>query len=521
MRVFKTDYAYLPEGTQKYADYDPSVSNIVTAEYSHALNPQYHGNIFIEALPEPITNMEHVAKAYYKPLPPTMLRQTLPIPIRKSMVASLRDLRIPMEHHEMIEMEFHRAIRDSYAARYIICVENKSITVADDATASVTGFALLGRAGTGKTSSISTLVSRIPQVIRHKTEFASVVQITYLCVNCMPNNNMAGLFANIGAAVDKALGRIDRPYETMILKAASTANKLACVRRLIEEFSIGVIILDEIQHLSNSRTQEHSFEMLLQLNNTTKVAFVVVGTEEAYAKIFSSERMFRRVGTQIRVKGYLDDRDTFDNVISIIFQNQWFDEPVCLTSSMKDALFRYSDGIIDRMVTLCMYLNLEYLRYKEKNKPVTVDTAFLDKVITDKFPNLIVLATDCKTNKSIVEKELIFQNSRKKLEAELQGGQESSKEQLGSFLGRCVTSAPTDSMEDAVVQAISMCYDAYPEPMIRAAFREAASQNRTADQKTLTQKVITALKKQHKAQRRKPNKDEMSAAVMGAIQNLA
>ena len=43
-----------------------------------------------------------------------------------------------------------------------------------------------------------------------------------------------------------------------------------------EVFSIGAIILDEIQLIDFNSTKENSFESLLLLTNETKVAFVVI-----------------------------------------------------------------------------------------------------------------------------------------------------------------------------------------------------------------------------------------------------
>ena len=44
--------------------------------------------------------------------------------------------------------------------------------------------------------------------------------------------------------------------------------------------------MDEIQLIDFNSTKENSFESLLLLTNETKVAFVVIGTEDAYEKMF-------------------------------------------------------------------------------------------------------------------------------------------------------------------------------------------------------------------------------------------
>lgn len=443
MSRLKMDYDYrdLHDGEEKYQGYNIKENNVVDAEYTRAANPQHRGNMLIEALPDTknTDRSDQIFRRYFKSLPPNVLSRTAPIADRKIMVSALRDLRIPMEYHRQVEFEFDRALRESYASRWPMVddQQRKSTTVAEDASASVTGFALLGRAGTGKTSAISLLLEQYPQVIRHHTDIGTISQIVYLCVNCLPNSNMNGLLANIGAAVDKAVGCVDGEYENMILNARSTDKKIAQVRRLIERFSIDIIILDEIQHLSGGRNKLNSFESLLTLNNMTKVVFGVVGTEDAYEHIFCTERMARRVGVRIVANDYMEDRKTFDKVMGLIFQNQWFDQPIPLTDGLKKALFYYSDGVIDRMVTLCMYLNIEYLNKRERNENVIVDEAFLTKIVDKRFRNLRELLSHRKSKQNSLDKEQEFQIGRNALDTMMRENTLRNKKNLDAFFDNC------------------------------------------------------------------------------------
>ncbi len=58
------------------------------------------------------------------------------------------------------------------------------------------------------------------------------------------------------------------------------------VCELIEKFSIGTIVLDEIQLINFNSNKENSYEGLLGIVNKTKIALSVVGTDEAYKKLF-------------------------------------------------------------------------------------------------------------------------------------------------------------------------------------------------------------------------------------------
>lgn len=182
------------------------------------------------------------------------------------------------------------------------------------------GFALLGYSGCGKSSSLKQLFDNIPQVIMHHPDpGTSIPQITYLVVSCMPNSNFSTLYRQIGEAIDNALGNPEPIYEVMInKKCKSLADKQLKVCQLIETFSIGTIVMDEIQLIDFNTNRENSYEGLLGIVNKTKVALSVVGTDEAYKKLFTMLRNARRAGDFIDASAYTTDKDYF-NMLVICF----------------------------------------------------------------------------------------------------------------------------------------------------------------------------------------------------------
>ena len=120
--------------------------------------------------------------------------------------------------------------------------------IGDSENAANVGFSLIGYSGSGKSSALNILLSHYPQVIKHHSKnIPQFIQIVYLVVNCVPNSNFRALYAGIGNAIDRALGNITPYYETEINKQHSLGSKLNKVRELVELFSIGIIIFDEIQ----------------------------------------------------------------------------------------------------------------------------------------------------------------------------------------------------------------------------------------------------------------------------------
>ena len=299
----KYEYEDVPVGNNQYEGIDFQNELFVDAKYVHALIPSDRGNRYIEALPPPRTEKE-ILRDYKKPiLTYDFDRESkLPDSTRLYMVGQLRSLRLPLPFHKELEQSFRMALEESYRNRYMIADDKSKLKVtvadmqqgqcgklvADTFSSANAGFSLLGCSGCGKSSSLRILLSQYPQVIMHHDDkYGRYPQIGYLVVNCVANSNFAALYASIGNAIDRALGITTSVYQKLIESRRSLGDKAEKVRELVETFAIGMIILDEIQLIDFQSTKENSFESLMTLTNRTKVAIAVVGTEDAYSKMFT------------------------------------------------------------------------------------------------------------------------------------------------------------------------------------------------------------------------------------------
>ena len=252
------------------------------------------------------------------------------------------------------------------------------------------GFALLGYSGCGKSSSLKQLFDNIPQVIMHHPDpGTSIPQITYLVVSCMPNSNFSTLYRQIGEAIDNALGNPEPIYEVMInKKCKSLADKQLKVCQLIETFSIGTIVMDEIQLIDFNTNRENSYEGLLGIVNKTKVALSVVGTDEAYKKLFTMLRNARRAGDFIDASAYTTDKDYFNMLVNMLLTWQWLDTPIQWSKELSDTLYECSGGIINMLIWLYKWIMLEYIESKSKGKIETIDKKFIVRVNNKHFKQL-------------------------------------------------------------------------------------------------------------------------------------
>ena len=377
-------YEKLEDDERQY-DYTDIGQTGVDAKYTRIATDE--GNPFIEALPSPRSGDELKLSAA-KGIPGFSREEELKKSPHQQMlsISRLRDVRFLLPLNFQLEDECYSSLVLSYRARKMMLdadgdiklpyeAKNKpqfstGILVGNDAAAANAGFSLIGYSGCGKSSALETLFKNYPQyIIHHGDGLATYPQIVYLVVQCPPHSNFRGLYKNIGVAIDKALGNV-KPVYAKELDAGNHGNLAACtdkVRQCIEKFSIGIIIFDEIQHLNFDTSLENSFESILELTNQTKVAFGVVGTEDAYDKIFSGNlRQARRLGTQIRADNYCNQKKYFAALVKELFAYQWFNEFVEPTDEIISALYDCTKGIINQLIGIYMYMNADYVRAEKK-----------------------------------------------------------------------------------------------------------------------------------------------------------
>ena len=412
------DYEYenLDDNSRQYDDIDYLSMKGVRAKYVNYSSDT--GNPYVEALPRPRTQSE-LGIACRRGIPgfshaAEIKKQTYEKILD---ILKLREVRFPLPVNYELEDEVFTAIVLSYRARQMfrdergdIRIEYQSrnsehhtdgVLVGNDAAATNAGITLIGYSGCGKSSALETLFRNYPQYIIHKGRgMTTYPQIVYLVVQCPPHSNFRGLYKNIGIAIDRALGNI-KPVYAIELDAGNRGNLSVYndrVRYLIEKFAIGIIIFDEIQHIHFDATLENSFESILELSNQTKVAFGVVGTEDSYGKIFSGNlRQARRLGAEIHADLYCANRRLFEYNARQLFKYQWFNNLVEPDNEIIDTLFECTKGIIDQLVGVYMYMNIDYVRAERKPK---INADYVRRTIERHYPGMMELLSDLKNPKT-------------------------------------------------------------------------------------------------------------------------
>lgn len=519
--MYKITYAYeknLKNGERQYdSEYNLECDKVVNAKYVRTYRDV--GNPYIEALPK-ARNIEEISLYYNKMISiPTIeeLKEMDTYEVLES-ISMLKDIRFSLPFHADIEREFRRALEDSY--RHRISLEDKEcdldITirgkqgvmhrklVAKDVSEANTGFTLLGYSGCGKSTGIRMMLTNYPQVIIHCSgTWQQFPQIVYLIVNCVPNSNFSALYTAVGAAIDRALGNLKPVYEDTIGAIKNLGKQRAKVKELIELFAIGIIIFDEIQLIDLKGTRENSIEGLLTLNNETNVAIAVVGTEEAFENLFKKRRTSRRTGVLIQASKYCTDIKKFTVLAKYLFNFQWFNTKVELTSEMIDSLYKVTDGVIDQLIQIYTYMQIDYV--KARKKPV-VDSEYIVKVANRHFKGMqdAISNEKSKTSKII---SFAMDDIRLAISPAQLAEQEESEQKLSQLMeSKMIWDLVL--MKENVVKNIQNQTDVYNGSTIENAFNKVMSKNknRVITEIEATLETLEQLQKMNTNRRRKDRK---------------
>lgn len=504
------DYIYkkCEDGESQYDTYDLNEEKIISAIYVPAKVFEDKGNPYIEALPYP-REVHNIMRAYTKTLAKFDYDKIKNMSTLDKMlqVGTLRNIRFPLPFHKELEFNFYNALLTSYRAKRRVISENteikyfldnkeyktSTILMGDSSDPTNARFSLIGYSGCGKSSAIKSLVSHYPQVIMHKSKDGGYYpQITYLVVNCIANSNFKALYQGIGDAIDKALGNIIPVYEKEIEKTAGLGGKAEKVKKLIEKFAIGIIIFDEIQLIDFKHTRENTFDSLLTLANRTKTSIAVIGTEDAFEKMFKELRTARRIGKMISGHKYCENKQFFGYLVKNIFQYQWFDEPVSVTNDIIDTLYDVTKGIVDQLIGVYSCMNLDYI--DKKNKP-KIDSEYIRHISKKYYPGLQNVLTNLESN---INEDIL---GKIKNNAELRINEIIDNAKQEQEMSKIMLNIETEANErielQNIISSISMIYDEYTSSMIEEVFNKViklkSSEEKT--EKEISRLVIERLQK--------------------------
>ena len=139
-------------------------------------------------------------------------------------------------------------------------------------------FTIIGTSGIGKSSAISRAISLITEnrIIEIDKPYTKIIPC--LIVQCPFDSSVKGMLFEILRKVDETLGS---NYYQYALKARATTDMLIGSVAQVALNHIGMLVVDEIQNVVNSKNGKSLIGALTQLINNSGISICMVGTPES------------------------------------------------------------------------------------------------------------------------------------------------------------------------------------------------------------------------------------------------
>lgn len=360
---------------------------------------EYQDNPFIAKLP-PLLSQQDMLTALTSHPEFDERECSYPTHLRKHCVMRLGRYFEPLERQLQLAERFGMLLRQGYVGRnplthdYIRHLQNgaerieaKSLHIDNLYPIKNTAgsFALAGCSGVGKSKSIENVLHLYPQCIQHSVPF-SLVQIVWLKLDSPYQGSPKQLCINFFSAVDrligtnyfKAYGSQRNSVDEMMVHMAHVANLHA----------LGVLVVDEIQHLNKSKMgPEALLNFLVTLVNTICVPVILIGTLSAVPMLQGNFRQARRSsGLGSLVWDRLPKSTTWNYFIDQLWKYQWTREKTPISEEIRDVLYDESQGILDIVVKLFMLTQLRVISIGDvRDTPEILTPQLMRKVAREDF----------------------------------------------------------------------------------------------------------------------------------------
>ncbi len=206
---------------------------------------------------------------YYQPL-----AQHLDIENRISVC-----LRQGYRNRNPLERQYALMVNESYEAM----LEKRDVRPVPGYHPNASGFTIIGVSGVGKSTAVESILSLYPQVIEH-TEYKGMplaaTQIVWLKLDCPHDGSRGELCYRFFKAVDDAVG--SEFFDQYKRSRITIDSMLTLMQRIAQEYSLGLLVVDEVQHLSLAKGgSDAMLNFFVTLVNTIGVPVILIGTSKA------------------------------------------------------------------------------------------------------------------------------------------------------------------------------------------------------------------------------------------------
>ena len=208
-------------------------------------------------------------------------------------------------------------------------------------------FTIIGISGIGKSSAVSRAVTLITnnQIIETEEPYNQIVPC--ITVQCPFDSSVKGLLLEILRKVDEVL---ETNYYQNTIRARATTDMLIGSVSQVALNHIGMIIVDEIQNVVNSKNGKSLIGSLTQLINNSGISICMVGTPECVQFFEAAMQLARRsVGLRYTSPAY---DDYFAGFCKTMYGYQYLKHRTEINDGIIEWLYEHSAGVISVVVSL-------------------------------------------------------------------------------------------------------------------------------------------------------------------------
>ena len=206
---------------------------------------------------------------------------------------------------------------------------------------------ITGTSGIGKSTAISRVISLISDKGVMELDMPYSFIIPCVVVQCPFDSSVKNLLLEILRKVDEQIGS---NYYQNAIRARATTDMLLGMVSQVSLNHVGLLVIDEIQNVVNSKNGRGLIGMLTQLINDSGISICMVGTPESAMFFESSDYLARRsLGLQYQAMAYDED---FCNICKVLYSYQYVKNYTELTEAVTEWLYEHSAGIVSNIVVL-------------------------------------------------------------------------------------------------------------------------------------------------------------------------
>ena len=211
-------------------------------------------------------------------------------------------------------------------------------------------FTIIGTSGIGKSTAINRAVDVIVKGCKFNDNLFSSV-IPFVTVQCPFDSSVKGLAIEILMKINSILGtQYLNGKNCKHIVDRCTTDTLVSQISTIAINNIGVLIIDEIQNVANSKNGKNIIGFLTQLINNSGISICMVGTPESVLFFECAEHLARRtMGLKYTTLPY---DNYFKNICNILFKYQYTVKNALINEEMYNWIYEHSYGNISIIISL-------------------------------------------------------------------------------------------------------------------------------------------------------------------------